>query len=477
MKRLRWPAWVVLTLFFLVVLIGFNQFTENGTYAKDEKVETKKLSKYPGLQLETRTSETKNYTLAISLPIAGDQEIDKPIQHWIKTQKEEFIAEVKANKKLFGKQKRANLTIKVETNKVNDRIYSLVFSSYRYTGGKDRQEIIKPFIVDIAQKRILKVTDILKDGKESVDEIRSIVKKQLNGQEDVAFYIMDDLLDEALKDHHQWKWSISKQSFVLYFDKHEAAAGSAGSLKAIIPLEQLRPYLKEDIIKELKISEQSKERPIEQNPEQIKLEPNGKYIALTFDDGPNATSTPRILNALEAHHAVATFFMLGSQAEYYPAVAQQVLKKGHEIGSHTESHRDLSTLKEIQIQQELGEASRKIEGATGKKPTLLRPPYGACNDKVVKEAKRNGTPIILWSVDSLDWKSRNAKAVNDVILRNIKPGAIVLMHDIHLSTAEALPSLLTALEKQGYQFVTVSQLLSLDDHSDIGPYYKRKNNI
>ncbi|KMY56170.1 hypothetical protein AC623_10380 [Bacillus sp. FJAT-27231] len=473
MRRLRWPAWVVLTLFFLFVLIGFNQFTGNGTYAKNEKVETKKLSKYPGLQLETRTSEARNYTLAISLPIAGDKKIDQPIQQWVKQQKEQFFTEVQANKKLFGKQKRANLTIEVDTNKVNDHLYSLVFSAHQYTGGSKRQEAIKTFVVDITQKKILKVTDILEDGKENLDEIRSMVVKQLNGQEDVAFYIIDDLLDEALKDHHKWKWSINKQSFILYFDKYEAATSSAGSLKAVIPLEKISPFLKEGIVKELNISQQPKKSAVEQNPKQVKLDPNGKYIALTFDDGPNAESTPRVLSALEAHHAVATFFMLGSQVEYYPAVAQQVLSKGHEIGSHTQNHRDLSTLKDVQIQQELGEASRKIEEATGTKPTLMRPPYGAYNDKVKNEAKRNGTPIILWSVDSLDWKNRNAKAVTDVILRTIKPGSIVLMHDIHPTTAEALPALLTALEKQGYQFVTVSQLLSLNDHSEIGPYFKR----
>lgn len=475
MKRLRWPAWVILTIIFLFVLIGFNRILENSTYAKNEKVETKKLSKYPGLQLETRTSETKDYTLAISMPLAASEKVNQPIQQWAKRQEEQFVEEVKAHSNLFEKKKRANLTIEVDTGKVNDHIYSLVFSAYQYTEGANRQETIKTFVIDVAQNKILTVTDILQDKKDSLDEIRALVTDQLNSQEDIAFYIMDDLLEDALKDESQWKWSISQKSFILYFDKHEAAAGPAGSLKAVLPVEQVKPFLNEDIAKEIKTSEQSKGQLIKPGVKPVKLDPNGKYVALTFDDGPNATSTPKVLSALKAHDAVATFFMLGSQAEYYPQVAQQVLTEGHEIGSHTQSHRDLSTLKDAQIQQELGEASRKIEGATGYKPTLLRPPYGAYNDKVLHAAKREGTPIILWSVDSLDWKSRNAQAVNDVVLRTVKPGSIVLMHDIHLSTAEALPSLLTALKKQGYQFITVSQLLSLNNQSELGPYYSKVN--
>lgn len=473
MKRLRWPAWVVLALLFLFVLVGFNRILETVTYAQNEKVETKKLSNYPGLHLETRTSETKNYTLAISLPVSDDEQLNHAIQQWIDEQKTQFLDGVKAHKKLFGKQKRANLTIKVDTTKVNDHIYSLVFSSYQYIDGANKKEAIKTFTVDITHKKILTVTDVLKDGKENLDEIRSLVTKRLNSREDIAYYVMDDLLAEALKNPNQWKWSVNKKAFTLYFDKYEVAAGAAGSLKAVIPIEKVKPFLKEGITKELNISDQLQEKPAGHNVKPVKLDPNGKYVALTFDDGPNSTSTPQVLKALKAHHAVATFFMLGSQAEYYPAIAKQVLEAGHEIGSHTENHRDLSTLKDAQIQQELGEASHKIEAAVGQKPTLLRPPYGAYNDKVMYAAKKNRTPIILWSVDSLDWKSRNAKAVNDVVLRNVKPGAIVLMHDIHLSTAEALPSLLTALEQQGYQFVTVSQLLSLNDHSDMGPYFKK----
>ncbi|MFK2826909.1 polysaccharide deacetylase family protein [Bacillus sp. B190/17] len=471
-KRWRWRG--ALALFFLFILIGFNQLVSIDTYAKNEKVETKKLSKYPGLHLETRTSETKIYTMAISSPIAEDRQINEPIQQWVKQQEKQFLTKVKNNKNKLDKKKRANLTIKVDTTKVNDNIYSLVFSSYQYTGEAKGQETIKTFIIDTTGKRFLKVTDVLRDGKADLDNIRTIVTERLNHEEDIAFYIMDDLLEEALSNPSDWKWSLSNKALTFYFDKYEVAAGAAGSMKAAIPLEELEPFLKEAIVKELKITDGHKEQSDARNIKQVPLDPNGKYIALTFDDGPNSTSTPQVLETLKAHNAVATFFMLGSQVEYYPVIAKQVLEAGHEIGSHTENHRDLSTLNESQIRQELGEASRKIEEAVGQKPTLLRPPYGAYNDKVLNAAKQDGTPIILWSVDSLDWKSRNAQAVNDAILRNIAPGAIVLMHDIHLSTAEALPALLTALQKEGYQFVTVSQLLSLDTTFETGPFYKQK---
>ena len=113
----------------------------------------------------------------------------------------------------------------------------------------------------------------------------------------------------------------------------------------------------------------------------------------------------------------------------------------------------------------------KIVEATGITPRLLRPPYGAYNDHFLTYAKDYGDSIILWSVDSLDWKSRNAFSVKKKVESSVAPGGIVLMHDIHPSTADALPSLLTQLEKEGYQFVTVSQLLNWKKEQGIGPHF------
>ncbi len=222
----------------------------------------------------------------------------------------------------------------------------------------------------------------------------------------------------------------------------------------------------------MKIPEKDNSKEEEQYSEDnVTLDPNGKYVALTFDDGPRPDVTPRILDTLKKHDAKATFFMLGSQVEYYPSLANKVEEAGHDIGNHTMNHQDLSILDSNKIKEEAQKSSRIIEKATGQKPTLLRPPYGAWNDSVKRVTKEMGVPMVMWSVDSLDWKSRNAAAVNEEVMSNVAPGSIVLLHDIHPSTADALPQLLSSLEEQGYQMVTVSQLLELWDEKGVGPYY------
>lgn len=135
------------------------------------------------------------------------------------------------------------------------------------------------------------------------------------------------------------------------------------------------------------------------------------------------------------------------------------------------NHNDLTALSTENIKREIQKSSNIIENEIGSSPTLLRPPYGALNDKVKAVSLAKRLSIILWSVDSLDWKSRNKDAVNEEVMSHVAPGSIVLLHDIHPTTADALPQLLDSLEKEGYQMVTVSQLLELWGDKDSGPHY------
>ncbi|MDN6161881.1 MAG: polysaccharide deacetylase family protein, partial [Atopostipes sp.] len=195
--------------------------------------------------------------------------------------------------------------------------------------------------------------------------------------------------------------------------------------------------------------------------------------ALSFDDGPHTDVTPRILKTLKNHQAKATFYMLGNQVDYYPSLVKEVLNDGHEIGNHSKSHKDLTHLSSEQIRKEIQSTNQSIQEASGGYlPKSLRPPYGAVNDSVEDFAGEFKLPIVMWSVDSLDWKSRNPEAINQEVMANIHPGAIVLLHDIHPTTADALPTLLTNLENEGYEFVTVSQLLEFAELEGFGPHYR-----
>lgn len=209
----------------------------------------------------------------------------------------------------------------------------------------------------------------------------------------------------------------------------------------------------------------------EQITEQKELDPSGKYVAFTFDDGPHPKVTPRILQTLSNYNIKATFFMLGSQVEKYPDLAKQVADYGHEIGNHTYSHPNLKKLTTEEMAAEIRRTDEIITLTTGIKPTLFRPPYGIYTDEVLHYTEEHGYSTILWSVDSLDWKSRNASAIHRMITQHTTNGSIILMHDIHAATADALPQLIQTLQAQGYEFITVSAFHSIQQQSSDAIYF------
>ena len=180
-----------------------------------------------------------------------------------------------------------------------------------------------------------------------------------------------------------------------------------------------------------------------------------KCIALTFDDGPGP-DTGRLLDLLKAQHVPATFFVLGDQAVKYPNVVKREYAEGNEVGDHTWDHKDLSTLTAAAIQDEINHGADAIASTGVPRPTLVRPPYGAVNDTV---RAVGGFPFIMWRVDPLDWKFPDSVRVADQIVSHARPGRIVLSHDIHKTTVDAMPAVIQRLKQQGYTFVTVSTLL------------------
>lgn len=185
-------------------------------------------------------------------------------------------------------------------------------------------------------------------------------------------------------------------------------------------------------------------------------------VAITFDDGPG-DHTARLLDILKARNAKATFFTVGWRVNTNPSLVRRAHAEGHEIGNHSYNHPDLTKQRRATIRSELARTSDAILRATGERPTAMRPPYGAWNEtvrSVVKE--RNEGPTILWDVDTLDWQHRNPRTTIQKVKTLAKPGSIILMHDIHKTTVDAVPGVIDALRAKGYHLVTVEQLLSSD---------------
>lgn len=186
--------------------------------------------------------------------------------------------------------------------------------------------------------------------------------------------------------------------------------------------------------------------------------PSGKkQIALTFDDGPNPKTTPQIVKTLKKYDAKATFFVVGKNVQKYPKTVKEVFDAGHEIGNHTYDHAKLTSLSVKQVRTQIQLTDIAVKAAINQNTTLFRPPYGAYNKTITGLLN---VPNIMWSIDTLDWKHRDPKKTLQIVKTNAKKDSIILMHDIHQTTADSLDAVLAYLSKEGYEFVTVSELLA-----------------
>ena len=179
-----------------------------------------------------------------------------------------------------------------------------------------------------------------------------------------------------------------------------------------------------------------------------------KMVAFTFDDGPSY-NTIKIVNTLVKYDSKATFFLVGNQIEKYAKTMDVLVKNGMDIGNHTYSHKELTKLSDKEILKEIDLTNEVIYNKTGIKPMFLRPSYGAMNKRI---KKLSTMPIIVWNIDTLDWKYHNSNKIKDKILKYVSDGDIILMHDTYVATLNAVEMVIPELKKQGYKIVSVSEL-------------------
>ena len=267
-------------------------------------------------------------------------------------------------------------------------------------------------------------------------------------QEAEAF--LKDKYAESLTEDYAAQIDAAKENFILtedgvkfFFNSGTVASADQGAVSFTIPYEKFEGSIRDDIGKRI-------------------IDPSKPMVALTYDDGPSVdNSTDRILNVMEEYDVVCTFFELGERVDEEgdrgAQLLQRELKLGCEVGSHSYSHPNLYELSTEGIQNEAQKSIDAITRATGQPPTIMRPPYGNGSDEI---AQIFGLPSINWDVDTLDWSSRNADAVVEEVhkIGNLD-GCIVLMHSIYSSSAEATERIVPELVEQGYQLVTVSELL------------------
>ena len=181
-----------------------------------------------------------------------------------------------------------------------------------------------------------------------------------------------------------------------------------------------------------------------------------KYIALTFDDGPSRKYTPILLDGLKERGVHATFFLMGKNIEGEEDIVKRMSEEGHLIGNHSYEHIQLTKAGAKAVCEAVEHTQEQIEAITGKRPEYIRPPYGDWNEELEEEI---GMTPVLWSLDSLDWKLKDTGKIIRQVLKDVKDGDIILLHDIFPSSVEAALELIDILQKEGYVFVTADELL------------------
>lgn len=490
---------LTIVVIVILIVIGIGGLTHDAAHdtmnpskhRSHLKLKERIPSTHDGIDLFMKTEHTNTYTIDMIIPVTKSEIVNDEVEQWIEKEKQAFIDNILEDA-IDQASFELSVVIEQESNHYDRFIFQVDIK-------KDKSEATqqkKVFNIDLEEGKVLSLNDFLNVNDQVLHSLLDKAIELLEQREEITIDENTRQAIHASKD--SWEWFVNHKGLSVIFDGNAIAESKHMPLRIDMPFQALYLLVVDNIDTYIHLSDIQKteievaiqkeeERVLEAKREQKKREQekaeakrkqeestkptHAKYVALTFDDGPSAEVTPRVLSILKEYNAKATFFMIGTQVDYYPHVAKQVADAGHEIANHTEQHQDLSKLGPAGIRQQVSRTSDKIFNATGVRPYLFRPPYGAYNKNVINDAANNGNSIILWSVDSLDWQSRNATAINREIEQTIAPGSIVLMHDIHSTTADALPQLMKTLQQDGYQFVTVSQLLDIQELNGVGPFY------
>lgn len=438
-----------LTTIILVIVLSKDDFKFQKTSANNGNLSTES-STFPGIRIVTDVSNDKKTPFAINYPQTESKTFNDEISQYISSSKEQYL---KSMNKIKDKEVTGELNISFETSPYNEEYYSFILTKMLYLGGAHHEVTTKTYFYNNKTGTLIDIQTLLHNDENNLATLAAHVRSEL--QQNPQF--KGQLLEKELITATEPKWAnferfaIVEDSLALYFDEEEIANRSAGAPIVKLPLSLINPLL----ASEFQIAMETMQPPVSTGNEQTN-DPTKKRIALTFDDGPHPKVTEQILNILDKYQAKATFFMLGSRVQYYPAIAKDVLARGHEVGNHTWNHPVLTKLTAEQVSKEYTSTAGAITQAIGQGPTVFRPPYGATNEMVNAQIP---VPVVLWSIDTMDWKHRNAQQLLPYVQNNLHNNAIVLMHDIHQSTADGLDAVLAFLQSQGYECVTVSEIM------------------
>ena len=412
-----------------------------------------------GMEIGCVTEQKPAY-ITVYYPRTENERVNRVVLAFV----DEQIARFRAGAQPGARGKDA-FSVSVQATRFDDDIVSFLFRSHtRYAGEAGGHDGADTMTFDLSTGERYDFAALFREGgtDEPLQALSNLAFEELQGLDVYrASQAETSMLraGTAPSPENFARFALDGDTLRLHFLPLQVGSQDNGVDRADIPLAVLRPLLAKRLRMPVRggVVDPAYTEPATQ-PTRPPQELEGrKLIALTFDDGPHATNTPRLLDFLKAQDVRVTFFVLGGSAELYPDIVRRAAQEGHQVASHTYSHKDLTKLGAQRLADEIEDTAVLLESLTGARPTTMRPPYGAQNAAVQAAA---GTPLILWSLDPKDWSTRDADKSYSRIMEQTRDGEIILLHDIHPQTIDAAIRVIPALKAQGYTFVTVDELIA-----------------
>ncbi|EAF5923950.1 polysaccharide deacetylase family protein [Listeria monocytogenes] len=446
--KIRWIRISLVTILIIAVVfvgvIGFQKYQFSKSRNKVIMQMDRLMKDQDGDNFRRLDKKEDGVEIISYIPKTATKKDNEIIQKEIEKAKAEEVKKLNRDK-----DKQGIIFYTYQKEKMAEQVvsYKAVQSEYVKEGKtkfvlKDKKDICQNIVTDAETGALLTLGEVLIKNDETKLNLKSAVEQELIKTGDYAVKDVGNLGNiKSLVKWDQTDFELTNSELIVPVEI--PGSSEPKKVKVKVQLANIASSVnKRYLPSSVKVPEVPKAK-------------TNKRIALTFDDGPSASVTPGVLDTLKRYDVKATFFVLGSSVVQNPGLVKRELDEGHQVGSHSWDHPQLTKLSKQEVYNQILQTQKVVFDQTGYFPTTMRPPYGAVNKEVAEEI---GLPIIQWSVDTEDWRNKNAGVVTQKVLAGATDGAIVLMHDIHKTTAASLDETLKQLKSQGYEFVTIDEL-------------------
>lgn len=414
-------------------------------------------SNYHGIRSKFATRQSAKEQSSIEYPITAIPKIDQTVAAAIDQHDQEFIRARDAGSSATEPMTQA---ISYQITHSTDKHLSIVVHIKQDTHGAHPLSAAHFWTFDRGSGSPVTLTDLVAGNARDIAAIvaaaRQAASATLAQRKQPAAN-----LEEAITAGTLQQFVVTNPTTIAWpFAQNAFLPSSYGEVQIALDIAQIATHLQHPIARQLFTVPAPPVTPQQQTtaPRGGGACPQQRCVALTFDDGPGP-HTGRLLDTLSQRQAKATFYVLGSKVAPYTDQIRRIHTDGHQIGNHSWNHANLSKLVAADIRHDLTRTNDAIHSIIGVRPNSTRPPYGASSPAVQSTLAELGMSSVLWSVDTRDWADRDSSVVCHRAIANTRPGSIILLHDIHSTSVDAVPCIIDGLAKQGYGFVTVDTLL------------------